>query len=228
MSFQFAMMGAAMGMSMLQGINSAAGAAQQGAASDANIRAAADQKIMGAQVKSAQYTTAAAETGTEIAGTQLQTQQQEIQRRRTIAKLWQANAADLVGRGGVSGDGGSGDVIQAYNAGIGDEDISNIRLIGESKVNQLSFRQTQYNLAATGSDLDALNAGDNASRQISQQDAQTSNQVTGIILGTLGKMVGGASMFGGGGEGGPMTASADPTANSAAVSAANRYGPVIV
>ena len=195
MSFQFAMMGAAMGMSMLQGINSAAGAQQQGAAADANIRAAADQKIMGAKVKSAQYTTAAAETGTEIAGAQLTSQQQEIQRRRTIAQLWQNNAVDLVGRGGVSGDGGSGDVIQAYNAGIGDEDIANIKLMGESKVNQLSFRQTQYNLAATGSDLDALNAGDNASRQISQQDAQTSNAVTGIILGTLGKMIGAGSRW---------------------------------
>jgi hypothetical protein len=203
MSFQFAMMGAAMGMSMLQGISSAASAKQQGAAADANTRAAADQKIMGDKVKSAQYTTAAAETGTEIAGAQLTAQQQEIQRRRQIAQLWQANAIDLVGRGGVSGDGGSGDVIQKYNLGIGDEDIANIRLMGESKVNQLSFRQTQYNLAASGADLDAINAGDNASRQISQQDAQTSNAMTGIVLSTLGKVVGGGSaMFGGGGGGG--------------------------
>jgi hypothetical protein len=202
MSFQFAMMAAGMGMSLLQGINSAAGAAQQGAAADANTRAAADQKIMGAQVKSAQYTTAAAETGTEIAGAQLTTQQQEIQRQRQIAQLWQANAIDQVGRGGVSGDGGSGDVIQAYNAGIGAEDIANIKLMGESKVNQLSFRQTQYNLAASASDLDALNAGDNATRQISQQDAQTSNAETGIVLNTLGKLVGGASAFGGGSSGG--------------------------
>lgn len=202
MSFQFAMMGAAMGMSMLQGINSAAGARQQGEAADANTRAAADQKIMSAHVKGAQYTTMAAETGTEIAGAQLTSQQQEIQRRRTIAQLWQNNAIDLVGRGGVSGDGGSGDVIQAYNAGIGEEDIANIKLMGESKVNQLSFRQTQYNLAAKGTDLDALNASDNASRQISQQDAQTSNAVTGIVLGTLGKMIGAGSMMGGSSAGG--------------------------
>ena len=200
MSFQFAMMAAGMGVSLLQGLNSAAGAAQQGAAADANTRAAAEQKTMGAGVRSAQYRTAAAETGSEIAGTQLQTQQQENQRRLAIARLWQANAIDQVGRGGVSGDGGSGDVIQAYNKTLGDQDIANIRLMGESKVNQLSFKQTQYNLSASASDLDALFAGDNAARQISQQDAQTSNQMTGIALNTLGKIVGGASGGGGGGS----------------------------
>ena len=159
MSVQIAMMA---GMAAL----SAAQAASAAAKGSSDASAAAGERELGNMVKAAGYRVAAAETDVGIRQTQLQTQQQERARRLQIAQLWQANAIDLVGRGGVAGDAGSGDVIQAYNKDLGDEDLANIRLMGESQVNKLSFRKSQQLMGVSASELDSFNAREGANRQI--------------------------------------------------------------
>ena len=136
----------------IQGINAAIAAGEQG--------------VMGAKIRGAQGRAAAAGTGLAIAEDKYATQQQEIARRREIARLWQANAIDLVGRGGQSDGTDSTAVLQAENARLGEKDVTNIRLMGESRVSKLSFRQTQQNLGAMASELEALNIGEATSRQI--------------------------------------------------------------
>jgi hypothetical protein len=190
MSFQLVMIGAMAAMSAAQAASSAAKGASDSSA-------AAGERGLGDMVKAAGYKVAAAQTDVGIKQTQLQTQQQEEARRMQIAQLWQANAIDLVARGGVAGEGGSGDVAQAYNKELGDEDLSRIRLIGESQVNRLSFRRTQQLMGVAASELDAFNAREQSNRQIEGFGQQAFFQIGQAALSAGSKF--GASMGGGSG-----------------------------
>ena len=70
------------------------------------------------------------------------------QRRVEMARLAQANAIDMVARGGVATGQDSAAAIDAGNLAAGEEDIDNASLMGESAKKQLSFRKSNFQLAA--------------------------------------------------------------------------------
>jgi hypothetical protein len=121
MSAQMALMAGTTALNAFSSI--AAGNAQAG-----GYEAAAG----GAMVQGAEY---------ELQGAQvrLQAQQEELQRRRGLARLLSANRAAQA-MSGISGEQGSSfDVIQDYDKASADEDIGNIRFMGESRSRMLSF-----------------------------------------------------------------------------------------
>lgn len=79
----------------------------------------------------------------------LQAAQEELQRRKGLARLMSANRADVAGRGIDAGQGSSADVIDDYNRSQAEEDINNIRFIGESRSKMLSFAKQQYEQQAS-------------------------------------------------------------------------------
>ena len=214
MSVQIALMAAQAGL----GIAQAASSATKGMAA---AGAAKDQGILADRIKASQAMAAAAGTGVEIAETRLQTQQQEIARRRQIAQLWQANAIDAVGRGAAPGGGtDSVGVAQAYNQSLGDQDIANIQFMGDSRVSKLSFRKKQLELGASAADLDALNVAANADRRA---DAISSNmifQIGGSLLGAAGK----GYDFYSSGSGSGYTTNADMKRTDAEIADWSSYG----
>lgn len=148
MSFQLAMMGAQAGLSIIQGISSATRGA---AALDNQIAGyhVAEQQVvtgnemakLGSQVREAQLNTQAAQTDITSAQVGVQTAEQELARRRMLASLGQSNAIDLVARGGVQTGQDSAGAIDQYNRQLSDEDVSNIRMMGDARQQQLSFRK---------------------------------------------------------------------------------------
>lgn len=199
MSWQIALMGASVAMSAAQ----AASSASRGAAA---VNAGAEQEKTGAYIRAAQGRAMAAGTQLEIGESRLQTQQQEIGRRREIAKIWQANAIDLVARGGRSDGTDSMAALQAENARLGEEDVANIRLMGESRVNKLSFRKKQFELGASAADLSAIFTGENAARKTNDLYTDMGFKLMGTALSAAGSMAGG---LGGGGGSTPGNAAAN-------------------
>ena len=129
MSFQIAMMAGMAAMSVAQAAQSAskAGAAsgrqiaslheaERQNAIEANIAKSetAIQK-MGYEVQGANYLTQAAQTDVTAAEIGIATKQQELMRRRELGRLGQANAIDLVARGGVPTGQDSAGAIDEYN-----------------------------------------------------------------------------------------------------------------
>lgn len=89
------------------------------------------------------------ETDVQAAEVRAQAQNEELQRRKGLLKLLSGNRADLAGRN-VSGEQGSSfDVIQGYNEDEAARDIGNIRFMGESKVQRLSFAKAGYEFQAS-------------------------------------------------------------------------------
>jgi hypothetical protein len=88
-----------------------------------------------------------------------------------LANLGQANAIDLVARGGVQTGQDSAAAIDQRNRALADEDAFNIRFIGDEKQQQLSFRK-QNLLSAVGSEQLAA-IGARLGTEFRQQNLET-------------------------------------------------------
>jgi hypothetical protein len=102
------------------------------------------------QVQADTIRTTAAETDVTSAGVRLQTAQQEMGRRRTLQQLTAANTTSRIGRGAIYDPYDSASAIEGENQRLGEEDISTLRLMGESSVRKLSFQKRQLELQAKG------------------------------------------------------------------------------
>ena len=214
MSVQLAMMGAQAGLSVLQGISSASRAVAAKNAQIANLHTAEQQNAtsedltkLGYSVRAAQYNTQAAQTDITSQEVAIQTAQQELARRRMLANLGQANAIDLVARGGVETGQDSSGAIDQRNQQLSDEDVANIRMMGESKQQQLSFRKqnlsdaaAMQNLGSTFSQVAANFKQQNLESQVATAGQQANDigidamfNISSKLLGSVGSM-----NFGGG------------------------------
>jgi hypothetical protein len=154
MSVQLAMMGAQAGLSVIQGISGALRGAQAQQRQIDSLHLAETQVVtgnemskLGSQVTQAQLATQAGQTDITAQEVNIQTAEQELARRRMLASLGQSNAIDLVARGGIETGQDSAGAIDQRNRQMSDEDVANIRLMGDAKQQQLSFRKQNLQTA---------------------------------------------------------------------------------
>jgi len=217
MSWQMAMMAAQAGVGIASSISSATRGAAAidrgiGRLHEAENQAAAETRmnVLGTEVRGAQYLTQAAQTDVTAAEVGIRTAQQEKARRVALDHLMQANAIDLVARGGVQTGQDSAAAIENYNRDVTEEDVGTIKLMGESAKRQLSFRKKNFELSAMGEQLRgqfARLAGafkqENLEGQIEEAGAKARDLGSDAIFKVLGSLTGmGASMSGGSGGGG--------------------------
>ena len=215
MSWQMAMMA---GQAALSGVQAISGAARGSAAigrqidylhsAEQQAATEADLNKRGAQVRQAQYLTQAAQTDVTSAEVGIQTAQQELMRRRELGRLMQGNAIDLVARGGVATGQDSSAAIGDYNKALTEEDVGTIKLMGESRQRQLSFRKANLEFAAQGEDLrqTLFNLGSYYKQQgLEQQVHEAGAKAQDIGVDTMFKLLstamGSVGSIGGGGDG---------------------------
>jgi hypothetical protein len=185
---------------MGRGIQSAQ-KAQEGARTEAYLN------DLQTQVRGGQDLVLASQTDVSQSEVSMRTAQQELSRRRELARLGQANAIDLVARGGVQTGQDSASAIDDYNRSMVAEDVSTMRMMGESQKRQLSFRKQNLEMAAKGEELRGLyaqaggqNKVDALGRQIADFGARAQDigtdamfKIGGTLLSTAGSIGGGAT-----------------------------------
>lgn len=134
MSAQMALMAGSMALS-------AYSAVKQGEAQGAQVEDQARGQAM-------QYEIKAGQQGMAAAGRRLQAANEELARRRGLEKLLSVNRAEVTARGVVGDVQSSAGVIEDYNRDSAEEDIKNIRFMGEHESKVLDF----------GADSSRLNA----------------------------------------------------------------------
>jgi hypothetical protein len=121
MSAQVAMMAGMAGMSAFSSV-------MGGDARAGQLRGQADQQRL-----------AGASLDAQASEMEVKTQNEELQRRKGVRELLSRNIADAAIRGVSNEQGSSGDVIADFNMKAADEDVANIRFMGENAKRRLSF-----------------------------------------------------------------------------------------
>jgi hypothetical protein len=125
MSVQMAMMAGAMALSAYSSV-------KQGQAQGDQVERQAQGQAMGQEIQEGQYRIRAE-------GRRLQAANEELSRRRGLEKLLSVNRGEITGRGVVGDAGSSAGVIEDYNRDSAEEDIRNIRFMGEHEGKMLDF-----------------------------------------------------------------------------------------
>jgi hypothetical protein len=125
MSVQMAMMAGAMALSAYSYV-------KQGQAQGDQVERQAQGQAMGQEIQEGQYRIRAE-------GRRLQAANEELSRRRGLEKLLSVNRGEITGRGVVGDAGSSAGVIEDYNRDSAEEDIRNIRFMGEHEGKMLDF-----------------------------------------------------------------------------------------
>jgi len=216
MSFQIAMMAGMAAMTVASAAQQASAASAAGGRAKAGIGEAKRQADieanfarMGSEVRQGGLMVQAAQTDVTAAEVGIQTAQRELSRRKEIGRLFQANAIDMIARGGIATGQDSGGAIDRANLEAGEEDVSNIKMMGESAKRQLSFRKSNLELAVQGEKLRSI-FGDTAAEgkqrsfdlQSADIDARTSDARTSALMAAGGKLFSMGMSYGSGGGGG--------------------------
>lgn len=171
MSAQVAMMAGTMALSAFSAV-------KQGEAAGDQVEGQARGRAMQEEIQAGQI-------GLRSEGRRLQAANEELARRRGLEKLLSVNRAEVSGRGVVADPGSSAGVIEDYNRASAEEDIKNIRFMGEHESKILDF----------GADSSRLNA--RQLRGVSGQQYRTMGWLTAASKVALG----GYSLLGGFGSG---------------------------
>jgi hypothetical protein len=239
MSVQLAMMGAQAGLSVIQGISGALRGAQAQQRQIDSLHLAETQVVtgnemskLGSSVTQAQLATQAGQidiTSQEVA---IQTAEQELARRRMLASLGQSNTIDLVARGGIETGQDSAGAIDQRNRELSDEDVGNIRLMGDAKQQQLSFRKQNLQsaigneeLRSTFSQLGTDFKLQNLETQIGTAGQKAQDIGVDAMFNIGSKLLGaGSSMAGIGSSSGGYTTNADMRRTDAEIADWSSYG----